>query len=197
MKKIINEKKGFTLIELLVVVAIIGVLATVVVSNLSQARRRAKVARLQSDVRAIQQAIYSAHLDSGNGEIWASDNNSGGALLGDNFCLNLARTNGDPDFQKFLDYLPADFDFTNPLNGACYRYDHDRDDRTLSLDACPGPWARGVNILIAGLDYEDQVLVDLAYDGIDSPYCGKVGYEAVAGIRDLAITISPDGIDPS
>lgn len=43
-----QKQKGFTLIELLVVVAIIGVLATVVLANLSKARARAKF--IQADV---------------------------------------------------------------------------------------------------------------------------------------------------
>lgn len=47
------KSKGFTLIELLVVVAIIGILATVVIASLSQARGRAKDAAVQA---AISQA---------------------------------------------------------------------------------------------------------------------------------------------
>jgi type II secretion system protein G len=60
-----TTSKGFTLIELLVVVAIIGILATVVLSSLSNARERARDAKRLSDVKTIQTAL----------EMYANDNN--------------------------------------------------------------------------------------------------------------------------
>jgi type II secretion system protein G len=60
------KSKGFTLIELLVVVAIIGVLATIVLSSLSDARARSRDAKRLADIRTIQTALEVYHLDNGS-----------------------------------------------------------------------------------------------------------------------------------
>src|SRR3989344_2054310 len=51
-----NKQKGFTLLELLVVIGIIGLLASIIVVNLTGARRRARDTKRIADLRTMQTA---------------------------------------------------------------------------------------------------------------------------------------------
>lgn len=53
----LSNRKGFTLIELLVVIAIIGVLASIVLASLNNARKKSRDARRITDIKQIQLAL--------------------------------------------------------------------------------------------------------------------------------------------
>lgn len=58
-------QKGFTLIELLVVIAIIGILAAVVLVNVSSARQRARLAAVQSAMSQVRSQMELNVLPTG------------------------------------------------------------------------------------------------------------------------------------
>ena len=60
-----RDKRAFTLIELLVVVAIIGILATIIISSLNSARSKARDAQRERDIQTIKNALEMYYLDNG------------------------------------------------------------------------------------------------------------------------------------
>jgi len=58
MSRKLFNKKGFTLIEVLVVIALIGVLATMIMTSLNTSKERARIARAQSEIGQIYMAIF-------------------------------------------------------------------------------------------------------------------------------------------
>ncbi len=58
-----SASRGFTIIELLVVVAIIGILATVVLTNFKGAQTRARISRAESALQNIEKAIVKMSID--------------------------------------------------------------------------------------------------------------------------------------
>ncbi|RJP23798.1 MAG: prepilin-type N-terminal cleavage/methylation domain-containing protein [Candidatus Omnitrophota bacterium] len=62
--------KAFTLIELLIVVAIIGILAAIAVPNFLNAQVRAKIAKVESEMKSIDTALESYRLDNNMYPVW-------------------------------------------------------------------------------------------------------------------------------
>ena len=61
----LKNTQAFTLIELLVVISIIGLLASIVFTQLSEARIRALHAKAQSDLYDISIAVFNLEMDAG------------------------------------------------------------------------------------------------------------------------------------
>jgi len=76
-----KKQRGFTLIELLVVIAIIGLLSTLAVVALNNARQKARDARRVSDIKQVQTALELYYNDE-NGYPATGTADSGDTLTG-------------------------------------------------------------------------------------------------------------------
>lgn len=82
-----KTSKGFTLIELLVVIAIIGILSSVVLASLNNARAKARDTKRKAEMVSIQTALEMYFLDNNAyplsiGGTWNSYLNSGCGVAG-------------------------------------------------------------------------------------------------------------------
>ncbi|MEJ2347573.1 MAG: type II secretion system protein [Patescibacteria group bacterium] len=117
--------KGFTLIELLVVVSLIGVLATLVLANLSAARQRGRDAERKADLRNIQTALRIYYNDYGYYPTHQSTSISGCGTGGTSICV--WGESFASDIQTYMSVLPDD-----PLPSVSYYYQRlDPDDYVL------------------------------------------------------------------
>jgi len=64
MPKPTIRRHAFTLLDRLIVVAIIAILAAIAVPNFLEAQTRAKVSRVQSDLRSVATALEAYRIDS-------------------------------------------------------------------------------------------------------------------------------------
>jgi len=96
-------QKGFTLIELLIVIAIIGILAGLILTNLTGARERARDARRKADMDSINKALRLYYNDA---QAFPDDDGSGNMT-----CVTGTCSWGGPfasTLVTYMNYLPYD-----------------------------------------------------------------------------------------
>ena len=108
-----NNKKGFTLIELLVVIAIIGLLSTLAVVALGNARQKARDAKRLPDLKQLQTALELYYTDQ------SAYPSGSGVTLGDadHACLNASGFAAAGCASPYMGQVPAD-----PLAAQNYTY---------------------------------------------------------------------------
>lgn len=129
------NKKGFTLIELLVVIAIIGILSTLSVIALNNARQKSRDARRVADIKQVQTALELYYNDE-NEYPAAVDFNGTGSITGSvssTTYMALVPTNPSP--QNDGDCAASNYVYTMRDLGASYTIDYCLGDATGGIGA--------------------------------------------------------------
>ena len=92
------KHKGFTLIELLVVISIIGILATLIINNLNDARTRARDSKRKSEVTQLKTGLRLYYNDNQSFPLAADLTASGEFAVGDTI---------------YMQQLPEEFTYTS------------------------------------------------------------------------------------
>ena len=104
-----RKQKGFTLIELLVVVTIIGILATIVLVSLNDARMKARDVRRLADLRQVALALELYYDDNpGTGYPGTSGSNQWSAMETALETDYIASVPGDPGTNTYEYWVASD-----------------------------------------------------------------------------------------
>jgi type II secretion system protein G len=117
----IYKYKGFTLIELLIVMAIIGILASLLLTSFIGVRERARDGKRKSDVNEIQAALEQYRADQSAYPLSAALSACGGSI-----------TNGSGS--TYMQSIPCDPLGNGAWNGGVYLYNNSGGN--YSLSAC-------------------------------------------------------------
>lgn len=128
----IKTQKGFTLIELLVVISIIGVLSSIVLVSLNNAKARARDAIRLSDIKQIQTALSVYYEEHG---AYPTSGNCGSSIPNGGWCNSVQglsdghwiRRGSSINLSDFFDKDPVDPNNLEsakwrPYNGRTYFY---------------------------------------------------------------------------
>lgn len=141
-----KNQKGFTLIELLVVIAIIGLLSTLAVVALNNARQKSRDSKRVSDVKQMQTAL----------ELYYNDNNSYPAPVSN--AVPSPLESGGTTYMAAIPSNPTPADSTDTnCGGTFYTYSQTNGNSSYEIAYCLGGTTGGIG---AGHHYATPAGID-------------------------------------
>lgn len=158
-----NDRKGFTLIELLVVVSIIGVLATIIISSLGQARTKARSVHVATQLKAVEKGLFLAVIEENRVGFW-TESELGFGNPNISSLLNISSGPGS----AISNYLTENQ--LQTISTDSLRYDNDNNNVASN---CSG--SGGVNIFttFGSLTQQELENIDIILDGEVDLSCGR------------------------
>lgn len=162
-----NMSRGFTLIELLVVIAIIGILSTVVLANISGARKRAQEAVLISALKQVELGLLMLAEREGRTFWWPESDFGFGS---------------NPDISELITDTnrlgkTISQDFSMPI-GTNMGYDNDQN---VFVCGDGGTIYRGVNVHIRNVPLDRAEAINQTVDNDGTLLCGKIKWDPSGG----------------
>lgn len=161
-----KECGGFTLIEILTVVGIISLLASVVFASLNEARERARVTNVLSNLKQMEKGFYLL-ADYEEVSSWWNELDFGEGTNPDISVLA-------EDTERLGRFLPTIPDLPTGINMG---YDNDEDTYTCGSN----PVYTGVNIHVRSVPEDFAEKVSQVIDGDTNTNCGRVRWDPSEG----------------
>lgn len=204
---------GFTVAELLVILAIIGVLASIILSSLNLARDKARATNILRNFQEIEKAMYLFVYTEGIYEWWTESPtvfvaDSSTPVPGyehfvsyDDSRISIEdMIDAGTGFELFLSKAAVTVSGGTGVEYGYYNFGHDHVNCTPTCPGPPGPtggafYNQGVGVRLNGYGPEDRVynLLELAVDGVIDPLAGRIRYGGGSG--SLYYVIADDSHD--
>jgi type II secretion system protein G len=128
LKSIIKKQGGFTLLELLIVIVIIGILALLIIPNITSAPKKARDTKRKTDITTVRKGLEEYFVNNNVYPNALTDLQTGSAPI-----IKTIPTdpkNGNPSYYAYT-YTPANTNTTYTLS-ACLENDQDNGDNVIA-----------------------------------------------------------------
>jgi type II secretion system protein G len=132
LKNILKKEQGFTLLELLIVIVIIGILALLIIPNITSAPKKARDTQRKTDLKAVQKGLEEYFVSNNVYPAATSDLSAGNPAI-----MKTVPTDPKNSGVFVYTYTPANTNTTYTLHG-CLENGGDSGTGVTTDAACTG-----------------------------------------------------------